>query len=373
MENRTPTRTRTRRHNQRTQALLLGLLLSVLLIACGETSSSPTDPSQPVVPPGEATGSLQVTVEGLPEGADARILVAGPEDYSAMVTGSQTLEDLRTGSYTLEVEAVEYDGQSYSGLFEATRQAETAVDVTEGDPTEVTVTYTRNPEGNAIAPGVTREGLVAEDAFDDYTFEGSENVPVTFDFEGTGGEAGGQYTVLIYNAEDLDEPLFNSYNQGTAVQAPVFGFTPPQDGEYILRIRGVSGIAEYEVTMNHLNGPPEERQEPTVLEYGDTATGAVTTDSYDTYRFTGTFNETILLNFSYDISDSRYNGSYRVEFYRVGEDEPLDTTYNYSTFAAPPELTFTPQEDGEYLIRVVGTSTPGISLVRYSFALERLE
>ncbi len=122
--------------------------------------------------------------------------------------------------------------------------------------------------------------------------------------------------------------------------------------------------------LTYLNGPQEERQESTVLEYGDTATGAVTTDSY---RFMGTFNETILLSFSYDTSDSRYNGSYQVEFYQVGEEKPLDTTNNYSTFAALPELTFTPQEDGEYLIRIVGTSTPGISLVRYSFALERLE
>ncbi len=100
---------------------------------------------------------------------------------------------------------------------------------------------------------------------------------------------------------------------------------------------------------------------------------AICVDSFNTYRFMGTFNETVLLSFDYDTSDSRYNGSYQVEFYQVGEEEPLDTTHNYSTFAAPPELTFTPQEDGQYLIRTVGTGAPGISLVRYSFTPERLE
>ena len=41
---------------------------------------------------------------------------------------------------------------------------------------------------------------------------------------------------------------------------------------------------------------------------------AICVDSFNTYRFMGTFNETVLLSFDYDTSDSRYNGSYQVEF-----------------------------------------------------------
>ena len=65
------------------------VLLSLLLVACGETTATPEDPSDPIdVAPGEPTGSLQFTIEGLPGGADASVLVAGPEEYSATITGS---------------------------------------------------------------------------------------------------------------------------------------------------------------------------------------------------------------------------------------------------------------------------------------------
>ena len=356
-------------------ALLCLLLLSLLLTACPETSTAPTDPpSNPVIPPGEPTGSLQFTVEGLPDGADASVLVAGPEEYSSAVTSSQTLQNLRTGSYSLEVQSVEFRDATYSGAFEGSNQTEITVDVTEGETTAVEVTYTSvgSVEEGSIAPGTAREGLVAENAFDDYAFQGTANVPLTFDFTGTGEENTGNYRVLIFAAEDLEEPL-NSTLYGTFGQAPILGFSPPENGGYVLRIRGENNIVDYRVRAQYLSGPPEERQTPTVINYGDTAKGAVTSGSYDEYRFTGTFNETILLSFSYDGEDSRYTGNYRVEFYRVGQEEPIETSPLYSSFGTPPEIDFTPQEDGDYLIRVVGAGSQGRSLVRYSFGLERLE
>ncbi len=357
-------------------SVLLSLLLLSLLVACGETTTTPENPSGPIeVPPGEPTGSLQFTVEGLPNGADASVLVAGPQDYSTTITGSQTLQDLRTGSYTLEVESVEYRDATYSGAFEGNNQSETTVDVTEDETTTVEVTYTSvgSVEEGSIAPGTAREGLVAENAFDDYTFVGQVNVPLTFDFTGTGEENQGNYRILIFDTDDLEEPLYSSSVLGTFGRAPLIGFSPPEDGGYVLRIRGENNVVDYRVRAQYLSGPPEERQTPTVIDYGDTATGAVTTGSYDVYRFTGSFNEPILLSFSYDNEDNRYNGTYRVEFYRVGQEEPIETSPLYGTFGALPEIDFTPQGDGDYLIRVVGAGTQGTSLVRYSFELERLE
>ena len=350
------------------------LLLSLLLLACGETTAETDPPSQPVVPPGTPTGSLQVTVQGLPDGADASVLIAGPEDYSATVTGSQTLQNLRTGSYTLEAETIEYRDATYSGTF-SNNQTETSVNVTEDDTATIEVTYTSvgSVEEGEIAPGTVREGLVAENAFDDYTFQGQTNVPLTFDFTGTGEENRGRYSVALFNQDNLDEPLYTSFTISTFGQPLLIGFSPPEDGTYVLRVRGELDVVDYRVRAQYLSGPPKERQELTVLNYGDTATGAVTFGSFDSYRFTGTANEPVLLTFSYDLEDSRYRGNYQVEFYRVGQEEPLETSFTYSNFAPPPEVDFTPQEDGDYLIRVLGTGTVGTSLVRYSFALERLE
>ncbi len=354
------------------------LLLSLLLLACSDTATTPTEPPtqpEPVVPPGTPVGNLQLTVEGLPDGADARVLIVGPEDYSATVTGSQTLQNLRTGSYILEVESIEYRDATYSGAFAGSNQTEVTVDVTEDDTSTVEVTYTSvgSVEEGEIAPGTAREGLVAENAFDDYSFQGTANVPLTFDFTGTGEENRGQYSVGIFAADNLEEALYSSYRLGTYGRAPLIGFAPTEDGQYVLRIRGEGEVVDYQVRAQYLSGPPEERQTPTVINYGDTAEGAVTSGSYDEYRFTGTFNETILLSFSYDGEDSRYTGNCRVEFYRVGQEEPIETSPLYSSFGTPPEIDFTPQEDGDYLIRVVGAGSQGRSLVRYSFGLDRLE
>ena len=354
------------------------LLLSLLLLACSDTATTPTEPPtqpDPVVPPGTPVGNLQLTVEGLPDGADARVLVAGPEEYSATVIGSQTLQNLRTGSYILGVESVEYRDATYSGAFEGNNQTEVTVDVTEGETTVVEVTYTSvgSVEEGSIAPGTAREGLVAENAFDDYSFQGTANVPLTFDFTGTGEENRGQYSVGIFAADNLEEALYSSYRLGTYGRAPLIGFAPTEDGQYVLRIRGEGEVVDYQVRAQYLSGPPEERETPTMLEIGETATGALTAGSFDSYRFTGTFNEPILLTFGYDQEDPRYNGNYQVEFYRVGQEEPLETSPLYSTYGAPPEIDFTPQGDEDYLVRVVGAGSQGRSLVRYSFVLERLE
>ena len=73
----------------------------------------------------------------------------------------------------------------------------------------------------------------------------------------------------------------------------------------------------------------------------------------------------------------RYNGSYVVEFYRAGQEEPLEVSPSYSTFATPPQIDFTPPEDGDYLMRVVGdaglSGVPELNLVRYRLTLEPLE
>ena len=93
------------RHRDRTFVLpgtFLLLLLSLLLGACGGQTTTPV--------PREDTGTLQLTVQGLPEGVAASVTVAGPEDYRSTVTGSQTLQNLRTGSYTLTAEPVSYQG-----------------------------------------------------------------------------------------------------------------------------------------------------------------------------------------------------------------------------------------------------------------------
>lgn len=112
--------------------------LALLLAACGGDSTGPT------------SGSLAVTVSGLPGGTAASVGVSGPGGYSRALEGSATLNGLPPGTYTVTADAVMADGTVYSG--EPTSQT---VAVSEGGPAAAQITY-------AVATGtlvVTISGL----------------------------------------------------------------------------------------------------------------------------------------------------------------------------------------------------------------------
>ncbi len=65
---------------------VLGFVLEVVLAACGSTAS--------------ATGSLKISVSGLPTGTNASVLVTGAS-YSKTVTSTPPLTGLAPGTYTV--------------------------------------------------------------------------------------------------------------------------------------------------------------------------------------------------------------------------------------------------------------------------------
>ena len=79
-------------------ALLLACCLA-LLAACG--GGGDDDPA-----PGPTTGSLAVSIGGLPAGVAGAITVTGPASYSKTLTASTTLTDLVPGAYTLNAASV---------------------------------------------------------------------------------------------------------------------------------------------------------------------------------------------------------------------------------------------------------------------------
>jgi CARDB len=80
------------------------LVPTALLVACGGGSTGPS------------TGSLALTVSGLPSGAAASITVTGPGGYSHPVTATETISDLPEGSYTVASQTVENGGTFYTPL-----------------------------------------------------------------------------------------------------------------------------------------------------------------------------------------------------------------------------------------------------------------
>ncbi len=75
---------------------LMALALLVLLTACGGGDGS----TSPVVPVG-STGTLVVTVGGLPADVPAAVVVTGPSGFSRTVSATETLTGLAVGAYTI--------------------------------------------------------------------------------------------------------------------------------------------------------------------------------------------------------------------------------------------------------------------------------
>jgi hypothetical protein len=97
------------------------------------------------------TGSLAVTVSGLPATAEAEVTVTGPGGFSRDVTATTTIADLPPGEYTVSAASVTAGGSTYTAS-----PATTAVEVEAGATAAVTVTYsaTAGPTLNLMIGGL---------------------------------------------------------------------------------------------------------------------------------------------------------------------------------------------------------------------------
>ncbi len=107
--------------------------LTVLALGLGACSKS----SQNTAPAPPTTGGLDLSVQGLPSGVNADILVTGPGGYSHHVSTSEVMTDLAPGSYNLTSSVVS------SGDWEYTPNTPTQnLMIGTGDPRPASVNYT---------------------------------------------------------------------------------------------------------------------------------------------------------------------------------------------------------------------------------------
>jgi len=86
--------------------------------------------------PAPATGSLIVTIGGLPAGVDGSVTVTGPNGYSTVVRATTTLEPLEPGAYLVRIQPVNHDNAIYAQVV-----TEVPVTVTAGRIGSASVTY----------------------------------------------------------------------------------------------------------------------------------------------------------------------------------------------------------------------------------------
>jgi len=113
--------------------LVIAIIVTTFLTSC----NADEDP--------EATGSIVVTVSGLPSGAAADIMVSGPKDYSETITGSAELTGLALGVYELEISVVDFSGSRY-----ITAETMMTVNLTSETPEAVSIDFAEWSTVNGI-------------------------------------------------------------------------------------------------------------------------------------------------------------------------------------------------------------------------------
>ncbi len=128
------------------QAVLVGSI--EYLPSSASQSASVTDGSTATVEVAYVAqvGRLAVTIDGLPDGVEPDVLVSGPNGFEATLTGSQVLDDVPAGDYTVVANFVSDGSEGYSGT-----EPMQDVAVTTGDEASVSVTYGPAPTTGTMA------------------------------------------------------------------------------------------------------------------------------------------------------------------------------------------------------------------------------
>jgi hypothetical protein len=100
------------------------------------TTPSPGGGQTGAVPLQVLAGELAISVIDLPPATSAAILVTGPPGFATQLTGSQTLQNLAPGTYTVTASSVHSGTYSYQPV-----AASTSATVTNGSATSATVDY----------------------------------------------------------------------------------------------------------------------------------------------------------------------------------------------------------------------------------------
>ncbi|MEP6689844.1 MAG: hypothetical protein ABJD07_01740 [Gemmatimonadaceae bacterium] len=108
-----------------TRGLLLGPALAGVILSACKDSSGPT------------SGTLTLTVSGLPSGVAGSVMVTGPSSYTKSVSSGESIAGLTPGSYTVAASSV----TDASGTYGASPASQTVTIAASATPVPATVSY----------------------------------------------------------------------------------------------------------------------------------------------------------------------------------------------------------------------------------------
>ena len=202
-----------------TAPLGAAIVLAVVLAAC---SSSPT-------------GSLKVTVSGLPTGVDGAVTVTGPGGYVHDVSATATLTGLAPGTYAVTVAPASNGDPIVPTLFEGSATSST-VTVQENPTASTTVTYASRPgsghlwlpiwpsTGTGQVASLSSGSLAASGSFSaDVTLTSSSDEGETVAFDGSGNMWVSDWTGNIYRYDVAQLDGSGSMTPALTIDATAYG------------------------------------------------------------------------------------------------------------------------------------------------------
>ncbi|MBE7472266.1 MAG: Ig-like domain-containing protein [Anaerolineales bacterium] len=197
-----------------------------------------------------------------------------------------------------------------------------------------------------LAVDESQNGSLAVGAYDEYKFSGSANTPILFTLQRTGGSLG--YWIKVLDPNRLEMIKYGPYGDGIK---PI-PFTPKEDGEYIFQVIGTAYYGSYVVSLGLISGPASERNQVKPLTVDESQKGSLAVGAYDEYKFSGSANTPIL----FTLQRTEGELGYWIQIFDAGGAE---LSKEGTFYKGTNEVSFTPSENGEYVIRVNGYSSFG--------------
>ncbi len=229
---------------------------SQVITVAGGTAASVTVTYTASAPAAPVTGSLNVSIAGLPAGTSASVAIGGPSSYSQSLAGSQTLSSLVPGTYTVAAANVTVSGTVYAASVPSQ-----AVMVTAGTTASASVIYAAVPPSvGALAISV---GGIPAGAPATVTVTGpgsySRQISATQTLTGL---VPGSYTIAAANvtvsgtvyAASVPSQTATVTTGATASASVTYAAVPPSVGSLAVSVSGVPAGASATVTVTGPGG-----------------------------------------------------------------------------------------------------------------------
>lgn len=223
----------------------------------------------------------------------------------------------------------------------------------EGEEEQAPQNLSIPPFKRFVVPPVSAQ--LAQDTHKDTPFSGIENVPILIEIRSFGELV---CRVEVINTDE--EILWESGNIRANNQFKSYPFTPPENGNYAVRIQGKRNVGSY---LLHISFIDEESQPPNeVIPLADNADryqNRLGAEAYDDYTFEGVSNTPIILQ-----TRTESQLIYRVLVLNK-DKEVLWESGNNRQSTTFNEYPFTPLEDAIYTLRILGVRNFGDYWVKY--------